>query len=148
MQAIAEVNMLIKKDAAIKLLNKKNISKENQWKLSKKSIQHAINILKESAIADQISEVYLYGSCARGEQHYGSDVDLFVVLNKEFDAKQNHKDLIQIMSYIQPNSLELPQIDIKFEAGNNWKNRNDLYYVNIRRDGINIWNKQEIHTNI
>lgn len=140
--------MLIQKGTANRLLQKKNAGREKQWKLSKQSIRHALTVLRQSSIAEYIDEVYLYGSCARREQHIGSDVDLFVVLQNGFDAKQYHNALIQIMSAIQPDSFDLPQVDIKFETGHDWEKRRDLYYTNIKREGINIWGKQEIHTNI
>lgn len=39
-------------------------------------------------LGDQLEAVYLYGSHARGDAHPGSDIDVLVVLRKEFDYFQ------------------------------------------------------------
>lgn len=124
---------------AQQLLNKKKAVRQQVYALSKYTIQHALKVLKESAVSSFIDAVYVYGSCARKDQHYGSDVDLFIVFKEDFDSKKYHNELISLSNMIQPESSDYPEVDAKFEIGNNWKYAKDLYYSNIRKEGINIW---------
>ena len=65
----------------MKVGNRRNISQQNIYRLhSSKSIEYAVDIIKKSSVAPFVKALYLYGSCARGEQNYGSDVDLFLEL--------------------------------------------------------------------
>ena len=56
------------------------------------SINYAIAQIKQSKIAPFVQDLYLYGSCARNEQDYDSDVDLLLELW-----------IFQILFYLQPN---------------------------------------------
>lgn len=54
------------------------------------ALYHALGVIKKSAIAPFVKELYLYGSCARKEEEWDSDVDLFMELKEDF---RNHKEL-------------------------------------------------------
>lgn len=54
-------------------------------KRSNKAIEAALSEIKKSDIAPFVQNIYLYGSCARNEQTYGSDVDLLIELTPAFD---------------------------------------------------------------
>lgn len=54
---------------------------------SEASLNHAIRKIKESGIAPYVSGLYLYGSCARKEQDFNSDVDLLLELSPDFNTK-------------------------------------------------------------
>ena len=40
--------------------------------------EYALKVIQSSCIKPYIQSIYLYGSCARGEEKYSSDVDLFL----------------------------------------------------------------------
>ncbi len=48
-----------------------------------KAMQSALQFLTKEPYQKYIEEVYLYGSCAKGNQKYDSDVDLFVICNQQ-----------------------------------------------------------------
>lgn len=39
---------------------------------------------------------------------------------------------------------DLPDIDFNIVIGNDWEKNEDLYYKDIRREGIDVW-KNEAH---
>ena len=45
---------------------------------SRRAIEYAVREIRASAVAPYVSKLYLYGSCAREEQTYRSDVDFDV----------------------------------------------------------------------
>ena len=51
--------------------------------------------------------LYLYGSCARGEQNYGSDVDLFLELQPDFDAQKYKDDVILLKGRVSPADMNM-----------------------------------------
>lgn len=106
---------------------------------SQKSINYALNILKTSIIAKDITAVYLYGSAARGEQKYNSDVDLMVEIRDGYNFEENADVLRDLKSRAIPLDCELPEVDLKIVSGSRWKKNTSLYFKNIRGDGINIW---------
>ena len=46
----------------------------------KLALDYAMQVLKSAEYKDVVHRVYLFGSCARGEERYHSDVDLLVVV--------------------------------------------------------------------
>ena len=50
------------------------------------ALDYAINKIKKSPLLVYINDLILYGSCARGEEKFGSDVDLLLCLNEEARA--------------------------------------------------------------
>ncbi len=50
------------------------------------SIGYAKQKIKDSPISPYVSGLYLYGSCARNEQSYHSDVDLLLELKDNIEA--------------------------------------------------------------
>ena len=37
---------------------------------------------------------------------------------------------------------DLPDVDLNIVIGNDWEKNEDLYYQDIRKDGIDIWKKE------
>lgn len=65
----------------------------------KTALEYAIKYLHISEIAKHISDVILYGSVARGEEHFNSDVDILIVLQDNFLATyENKKNIRRIVS--------------------------------------------------
>lgn len=88
-----------------------------------------------------MQNLYLYGSCARNEQDYDSDVDLLLELSPKIDKKLYFEDMLILKSKVVPVDDLLPEVDLKIEIGDSWKNNSMLYYQNIRKEGIQIWKK-------
>ena len=106
---------------------------------TQRTLNHAILKLKNSAISPLIEHVYLYGSCARRTQNWDSDVDLLVELSQDIDIEKHKSDILQLKGSISPVSFELPEVDLHFVVGNSWKRDKLLYYQNVRKEGIDVW---------
>ena len=126
----------------MKVGNRRNISQQNIYRLhSSKSIEYAVDIIKKSLVAPFVKALYLYGSCARGEQNYGSDVDLFLELQPDFDVQKYKDDIIILKGRVSPTDMNMAEVDLKVVVGDEWKKNQMLYYQNILREGVNIWQK-------
>lgn len=112
-------------------------------KRSLMSINYAITQIKQSKIAPFVQDLYLYGSCARNEQDYDSDVDLLLELSDDIDLDKYRSDLLILRSKIISTSDDIPEADLRIEIGSTWKNSNLFFYKNIKKDCISIWNKKE-----
>lgn len=103
------------------------------------SIRYAVEKIKQSPIAPYVENLYLYGSCARKTQNYNSDVDLFLVLSESIDRDMYYDDMLMLKSKVSPTDTTLPEVDLKIEIGNNWMKNPLLYYKNVKKEGIVIW---------
>lgn len=104
----------------------------------KKSIDYTLDVVNSSSFKSYISRIILYGSCARKEQSWNSDVDICVILN---DCNQ---EVIKFNEFIHGLKNEFMKskyadIDAKFVFESNFTNENSLFYKNIKKDGIVIW---------
>lgn len=106
---------------------------------SKRSIDYAISIIKESRILPFVDKLLLYGSCARRDQRYDSDVDLFLVLKPNINLDVYRDNLIRLKGDVSPLEFDLPEVDLHTTVGNAWETSNMLYYQNVRKDGIEIY---------
>jgi len=92
----------------------------------------------EGECADDIKRVILFGSAARGDADAESDVDLMIVTRGGIETLRrirqwcldHHFDWISAIIYAE----EMYQEDQRFKPP---------LYVNIRRDGIELWDSQE-----
>ena len=64
----------------------KFVMKEGKFQIRSKrqaaALEYALDQLHRSDIAPYIEKVYLYGSCAKGEENWDSDVDIFIQLSE------------------------------------------------------------------
>ena len=126
----------------MKVGNRRKINKQNMYQLrSRKSVEYALNVIKNSPVAPFVKALYLYGSCARGEQSYGSDVDLFLELSSDFDTKRYKDDVILLKGKVSPVDINMAEVDLKVVVGDHWKKNQMLYYQNILKEGVDIWQK-------
>lgn len=110
---------------------------------TRRTLEYALLRLRTSELAPYIKHVYLYGSCARKTQTYESDVDLLVELDENTDMEKYRQSIMELKGTISPVSLELPDVDMHVVAGTQWKNSRLLYYQNIRKEGMDVWDMQQ-----
>ena len=89
-----------------------------------------------------VERLILYGSTARGEQTYNSDIDLLLVLTKTKELQKYKKYIYMLKSELTSMDQDLPDVDLNIVIGNDWEKNEDLYYQDIRKDGIDIWKKE------
>ena len=106
----------------------------------KNAMTYALKKIQQSPIAVYVKNVILYGSCARGEASWGSDVDLCVLLNEDVRKLPNYAQIIHILKgTISEDDAHSAETDIKFVIGDEWQNSGMLYLKNLRKDGIPVW---------
>jgi len=105
-----------------------------------KALQYAIDQIKQSPICPFVSELYLYGSCARNEEKFDSDVDLLLELHDDFPVDSPLRiDLVRLRSNVSSGDIDDPETDLKVVIGNTWKDNKMWYYRNVRKEGKKIW---------
>lgn len=104
------------------------------------SLRYALNVLSQPEYKKYIRAVYLYGSCARREQKFNSDVDLFLFLDEGMPD-----DLIREMRMAVIPHYSLPEVEIKFSKTDLFSNSRH-FNRNLERDGRLIWEREISHT--
>ena len=106
----------------------------------KNAMTYALKKIQQSPIDLYVKNVILYGSCARGEASWGSDVDLCVLLNEDVRKLPNYAQIIHLLKgTISEDDAHSAETDIKFVIGDEWQNSGMLYFKNLRKDGIPVW---------
>lgn len=104
------------------------------------AIQYAVKNIKDSELQPYITDLILYGSCARKEQKYSSDIDLLLVLSEDFQKRKELRlSLRKLKSQVMTDDVEDPEVDLKIVVGHDWETNPMQYYKNIRKDGISLW---------
>lgn len=85
---------------------------------------------------EKLDTILLFGSQARGDARVGSDIDVLVIINGEF----NYGDLIKRTSSIVSNlSLEYDvAISRAFMSKEHFEHDQDPFLLNVRREGVRI----------
>ena len=109
-----------------------------------KALEYALEYLNHSVFKQYINNVILYGSCARGEENYRSDIDLLIEFDEKFlDVKKEmNKEFRILNSEIATNELCDPEVDAKIVIGDEWKTSGMSFFDSVKRDGISIWKRQ------
>ena len=109
-------------------------------KRQRNAAEYALRTIQSSCIRPYIKTIYLYGSCARGEEKYSSDVDLFLELSESFRSRPELKKYLYLLkSEVSSEELDDAETDLKIVVGDDWKRNKMLYYTNVRKEGIQIW---------
>ena len=120
---------------------KDSTSQHNAYrKRSKQALDYAVDQIRKSPLAPYVRAVYVFGSYARNEETFRSDVDLLLELDQSFDMERGRGDIVRLKSHVNPQELSLPEVDLKIVQGPGWRDSQELFYQNVRRDGENIWN--------
>lgn len=117
------------------------IKKRNLSERHKNAIKYAVESIKNSPLSVYVQNVILFGSCARNEQKYTSDIDLLLVLKEEFSSEKERLrvPLRLIKSDVMTGELDDPDVDLKIVIGDEWENSPMLFYQLIRKEGISLW---------
>lgn len=106
---------------------------------TKCALDYALCKLRESDVSPYIKHVYLYGSCARKQQTYTSDVDLLVEFSEDIDIQRYRSSILRLRGTISPVAFHLPEVDMHTVVGEYWKTDKLLYYQNVKKEGIDVW---------
>ena len=88
---------------------------------------------------DNVTEMSLYGSYARGEQTEDSDVDIALFVNK-LDKKKRDKMISCVAKYELEIGKVLSVIEVENKKYKEWFKAMP-FYRNIKKEGIALWKK-------
>ena len=100
------------------------------------ALVYALNVLKQDRFKKYIKAIYLYGSCARGDQMIQSDVDLFIKVKG--DTPQ--KILLSMRKEVISGDLSLPEVELKFSRNDSFSS-SEQFNQNIEREGKLLWQR-------
>ena len=105
------------------------------------TIEQAKSKIRKSPLSKHVKDVRLYGSTARGQSKHSSDVDILMILDNRI---KNYKRTNDWISYLKGNissdDYTLPEVDLHIVFDEKWKEANDAYFSNIKKEGFSIWN--------
>lgn len=97
---------------------------------------YALRQIKCDRFKKYVKAIYLYGSCARGDERYNSDVDLFLVLEEDTPVKV----VRELKTVVTSKDYTLPCVEIK--TGTVGKiSGSEQFDINLRKDRILLWEK-------
>lgn len=102
-----------------------------------KSLKFALSVLQDDEHRDVIKEVYLFGSCARGEENYQSDIDLLVIA----DPKITKQQIRNLKNDVCPDDYLLPEVNLIVTDSFKDASSSNQFNKNVRRDGILLWRR-------
>ena len=91
-----------------------------------------------SVLGDDVVKIILYGSVARGDNTWESDVDIAVLTKKYYDWSAQRKLYDELWEYDLKYCTIFSIIPIQEGAFNALKNVK-LFYRNIMKEGITLW---------
>lgn len=99
-----------------------------------RSLQHALEVLTSERYRTYLDAIYLYGSCARGDQKYTSDVDLLLKLRETVPTGVLRSMRVEAT----PDDWELPEVELKYFSGEQFSQSNQ-FDKNLREEGKLLW---------
>lgn len=102
------------------------------------SLQYALNVLEQTQYRNCMDAIYLFGSYARGENKYNSDVDILIQYNDRFTVETGRSMRIAA----NPDDYRLPEVELKFVQGEEWKKKEDQFSRNLRKDAVKLWERK------
>jgi predicted nucleotidyltransferase len=87
-------------------------------------------------LSDQLVNVYLYGSYARGDAYFGSDIDILIVIDGEFD----YFDLMDKTSDLSwglslENDIVISRV---FVSKTEFNDQNSPFLMNVHQEAIPV----------
>lgn len=106
------------------------------------SVRHdlALQSAKQKILRSKLSlyakELYLYGSAARGEVSWDSDIDLLLLLDpSQKNSRELKREIIYLKGSLTDEEVDAPEVDLKVVFGNGWRTSTQTYYKNIVQEG-------------
>ena len=109
----------------------------NKFERHTKAIDYALSKIKESPLSKFVKEVVLFGSVARNEERYDSDIDLLLVLDEQ--ARAYKRDILNLRGNISSDELADAEADLKITFNENWRDSMETIFLCIRKDGVKLW---------
>ena len=94
-----------------------------------------------SVVGDDAVKIILYGSVARGDNTWESDVDIAVLTTKYYDWRAKEKIYDKLWEYDLKYGTLFQIVAIEENHYNAMKPVK-LFYRNIEKDGIVLWSKE------
>ena len=105
------------------------------------AIEEAKIKIRKSPLARYVRDVMLYGSTARGTARHSSDIDILMILDDDVkDNKSAHEWITYLKGNISSEDFTLPETDLHVAYESKWKEKNDAFFSNIKKEGFSIWN--------
>lgn len=98
---------------------------------------YAMQKIADSPLSEYVRELYLYGSCSRGDHNWGSDVDLLLSLDE--DSSHMRREIRLLKSDVTSDDPRAACVDLKVVFGDAWKENKMTYYQNIKKEGVRLW---------
>ncbi|WP_148763984.1 nucleotidyltransferase domain-containing protein [Dolichospermum lemmermannii] len=93
-----------------------------------------IKTFVQKTYQDNLDQVILFGSRARGDHHADSDVDILIVLKKPFNYSQ---EIEKTSIFISELSLECDLVISRvFAETKDFNSKNTPFFMNVRKEGI------------
>jgi predicted nucleotidyltransferase len=87
-------------------------------------------------LKDRLEGIYLYGSQARGEARVGSDIDVIIVLERDFEYGEMLDQTIDLVADL---SLEFDVVISRtFVSKERFQNEMSPFYMNVRREAVPV----------
>ena len=135
------VNYLLEKAIMADFPVVRNLIESNVDERHLTTIEHAKSKIRKSPLSKYVKDVILYGSTARGQSRYSSDVDMLVVLDNRIKNHKRYNDWITYLrGNITPDDFTLPEADLHVVFDEKWREKDDAFFSNINKEGFSIWN--------
>lgn len=89
----------------------------------------------ESVLHSKLVEIVLYGSYARGDYEFGSDIDILLVVNEKLTEKERDKISFIASKISLKYETVISCFDYPLYAFQSWETP---FLMNVRREGIRI----------
>lgn len=108
-----------------------------------KKIQDIVAYLKSHADELKITEIWLFGSMARGTYHTDSDIDIMVIV--ESDPGSVHHALEEAAAFDKtfPDVDAYPEVDITVRTLEMLDDKAFVFNDLVKKDKIVLWKKSE-----
>lgn len=64
---------------------------------------------------------------------------MFIQLREIPDIVRYRKEMRLLRSEMNTDVLDDPEVDVKFVIGNEWMYSNMIFYKNVKREGVDVW---------
>ena len=144
--SIGAVNQALKIFVRESILSREKKGRLNLYEVNMKNplvreLKVLFNILKVKGLVDDIKEeskkVILFGSCSRGNNTEGSDMDIFVL------AKDKKAVSASIRKFQEKTSEKLQAVIVEPARLADFKKKNRYFYEQINI-GIKLWDENEL----